>query len=112
MKPMTCNALLAALVALSTCAASNSPNVPKTAYIQVYKHNGSQQCYGGGISPQAMLSELNGIQVYAAEAHSLQGVMFPAVCGGLTGNVNVYTIDAKDKSKAEKRGFKVLQEKD
>ncbi|EGV36520.1 hypothetical protein [Neisseria weaveri] len=33
---------------------------------------------------------------------------YPEVCGGDTGTINVYTIETKDRSEAEKRGFKVL----
>ena len=78
----------------------------------MFKSDGSRQCEGGGISPEAMKSQLQGIRVYAAEKQVLRGMMFPAVCGGQTGSINVYTIAEQDLSEAGKRGFNILKQKD
>lgn len=74
----------------------------------VYKSDGARQCEGGGIAPEIMLKELDGIHVYAARKQLMQGVMVPAVCGGTTGSINVYNIAAEDQAAAEQRGFGVL----
>ncbi|UOO81385.1 hypothetical protein LVJ83_10530 [Uruburuella testudinis] len=76
--------------------------------IQVYKHDGSRQCEGAGVLPETMQNELKGIRIYHAEKSRLEGVAFPAVCGGGTGSINVYTIDTQNQAEAEKRGFSVL----
>ena len=55
-----------------------------------------------------MQAELVGIRVHAAEKSHLPDVMFPAVCGGGTGSINVYTIDAQQRGQAEQRGFALL----
>ena len=88
---------------LTACASlSGSPTV------QVYKLDGARQCEGEGISVAAMQAELAGIGVHAAEKSHLPDVMFPAVCGGGTGSINVYTIDAQQRGQAEQRGFALL----
>lgn len=76
--------------------------------MQIYKPDGSRQCGGSGISPAVMEKELQGIRVYAAGKQTLRGVMFPAVCGGQTGRVNVYTIAERGLPEAKKRGFAIL----
>ncbi|SUA36663.1 Uncharacterised protein [Neisseria zoodegmatis] len=113
MKTISFTALLTGILSLTACAHPNHADGANSRYIQVYKHDGSQQCYAvRGISPEKMANELQGIRIYASGKHVLTGVMFPAVCGGVTGSVNVYTIDAKDRSKAAQRGFHVLEKKD
>ena len=95
--------LLAAVSLLAACAGlSGSPTV------QVYKHDGARQCEGEGITVASMQAELAGIRVYAAEKSHLPDVMFAAVCGGDTGSINVYTIDAHQRRSAEQRGFALL----
>ena len=59
-----------------------------------------------------MKSQLQGIRVYAAEKQVLRGMMFPAVCGGQTGSINVYIISGRDLPEAEKRGFSILKLQD
>ncbi|MDO5638484.1 MAG: hypothetical protein Q4G28_01275 [Neisseria sp.] len=94
------------LTALSACA-----NLSDGQTVQVYQSDGSRQCEGAGVSPEEMQRELDGIRVYAAEKSHLQGVAFPAVCGGATGSINVYTIDAAEQEEAAKRGFNLLNQK-
>ena len=78
-------------------------------HIEVYRSDNAVQCQGGGISPEAMQSELDAIPVFAARKDQLRGVAFPAVCGGTTGSINVYTIQQADQAAAEQRGFRVFQ---
>ena len=95
------------VTALLFTACAHPPQAP-AAQIQVYKSDGARQCEGGGIAPEIMLKELDGIRVYAARKQLMQGVMVPAVCGGTTGSINVYHIAAEDQAAAEQRGFGVL----
>ncbi len=90
---------------LAACAFGGQQEVER---VRIYKSDGSRQCESGGISPETMKTELQGIRVYTAKKQVLHGVMFPAVCGGKTGNINVYTIAAKDQAEAQKRGFFVF----
>lgn len=96
-----------AVAALSLTACLPTTGGSHESRIQVYKHDGSRQCEAG-ISPADMQKELQGIRVYAAEKSELLDRAYPEVCGGDTGTINVYTIETKDRSEAEKRGFKVL----
>ncbi|MDO4248585.1 MAG: hypothetical protein Q4C79_06440 [Neisseria sp.] len=103
--------ILATVLAIGLLTACTLAGQREDARIRVYKPDGSRQCEeGSGIGAQAMKQELHGIRVYAAEKQMLYGVMFPTVCGGQTGNINVYTIAAKDQAEAQKRGFAVLPE--
>ena len=88
---------------LAACASAQN-----TQTIQIYKLDGARQCEGEGISVAAMQAELAGIGVHAAEKSHLPDVMFPAVCGGGTGSINVYNIDAQQRGQAEQRGFALL----
>ena len=88
---------------LAACASAQN-----TQTIQIYKLDGARQCEGEGFSVAAMQAELVGIRVHATEKSHLPDVMFPAVCGGGTGSINVYTIDAQQRRQAEQRGFALL----
>ena len=92
-------------IALAACVAVSDGQT-----IRVYKPDGARQCEGAGISVQEMQKELAGILVYGAEKSALQDVMFPAVCGGGTGSVNVYTIAEADVKQAQARGFALLSQ--
>ncbi|WP_416190303.1 hypothetical protein ACM67B_04360 [Neisseria sp. CCUG17229] len=104
-------AFLCTPLLFSACAVSDVRS-SQTERILVYKSDGSRQCgSGSGVSVQEMLRELDGIKVYTARADVLHGVVFPAVCGGGTPNINVYMIDEKNLNKAQQRGFHLLQNK-
>lgn len=90
------------------CAACTSA-VSDGHSVQVFKHDGSRQCEGKGLSVADMQKELDGVKVLSAGKMVRQDVMFAAVCGGGTGRVNVYTIPASSLSAAEARGFRVLE---
>ncbi|WP_373747428.1 hypothetical protein [Neisseria dentiae] len=116
MKPIFFTALSASVL-LAACVQTSGTAKPETnpqaeERVQIYKSDGSRQCEGGGISPEAIKSQLQGIRVYAAEKQVLRGMMFPAVCGGQTGSINVYTIAEQDLPEAEKRGFSILKQQD
>lgn len=102
MKKLT---LLSMMFVLAACAS----NANHSARVDVAKSDGSRQCEGAGVSPETMQRELQHIKVYAVRKDHLRGVMFPAVCGGGTGSVNVYTISASDVEIAKQRGFHVFR---
>ena len=100
--------LLSSMIFLTACTATSSHT--STAQVDVYKSDGSQQCSGGGVSPEQMQqAELKGMTVLSARKDDLRGVAFPAVCGGDTGKVNVHTIATSDLAKAQQRGFIIFQ---
>lgn len=104
MKPAL-SVLLSALLC-TACAAPDRPSENKL--IEVYRSDESRQCQGGGIGLRQMRPMLHGIPVYAERKDQMQGVAFPAVCGGATGSINVYTIPATDRGRAEQLGFTAL----
>ena len=84
------------------------PASPVSEKVQIYKPDGSLQCgMGKAISSQVMEAQLQGIKVYERKSTS-DGMMHMALCGSATGQINVYTIDQADLSKAESLGFKKL----
>lgn len=93
--------LLLAICFQAACISAPKPPVS----VGVYKSDGSRQCENGGTSPEIMQRELLGIKVYSARKDTLRDVVFPSVCGGMTGNVNVYMIAPKDVPKAKQLGF-------
>lgn len=102
-------ALLTALL-LSACAAAPAPSADKTDTVDIFKPDGSRQCEAGSISLDTMQSQLAGIKVYAARKDFLSNRLFPAVCGGGTGGINVYRIGKTDLPRAQERGFALLPE--
>ncbi|XXQ67308.1 hypothetical protein ACKLNO_06560 [Neisseriaceae bacterium B1] len=99
-------ALLLAICFQAACVSTPSG----AAHVDVYKSDGARQCQGVGVSPEAMQTQFNDIKVYAARKDHLRGMMFAAVCGGMMGSVNVYTIDKKALPQAEQLGFAVFQQ--
>lgn len=94
------------ILLLAICFQAACVSAPKNPeYISVYKSDGSRQCESGGVSLETMQHELLGIKVYSAQKDTLRGVSFPSVCGGMTGNVNVYMIAPHDLPKAKQLGF-------
>lgn len=76
--------------------------------IEIYKSDGSRQCAGAGIEPQTMATELDGVAIYDSRKDQLDR-MYPSVCGGGTGSVNVFTIDKADLEKAQQLGFEIFE---
>ena len=81
------------------------------AVMQVFKPRGSVQCGDRGAAPEAMRAELEriGVRVTSARCAS-DGRMYPAVCGGATGEINLFEIDAADAERARSLGFAPLSE--
>ena len=104
----TPTAALITTLLLTACAHHSGSLKPTPNRIDVYRSDNATQCGGEGISPTAMQSELGNIPVFAARKDHLRGVSFPAVCGGATGSVNVYTIPQTSQAAAEQRGFRVF----
>lgn len=97
--------LVAVLVSIAGCK-HHGPNT-EAALVKVYQSDGSVQCQSGyGNSVAAMQAELTaaGIDVLCGQKGST-GAMYPAVCGGATGAINIYTIHAQNMEAAAKLGF-------
>ncbi|MGL5468036.1 MAG: hypothetical protein ACRDCT_07575, partial [Shewanella sp.] len=97
------------LVMMLQTACTTTPTIP--TQIDVYKSDGSRQCQKENENTSGSLmnmqNQLANIHVYAAHKDYLRNVMFPTVCGGSTGSVNVYTINSTDLAKAQQRGFQL-----
>jgi hypothetical protein len=78
---------------------------------KVFKYDGSTQCNNDGIPLKKMAQELTagGIDVICAQKAS-DGMMYPAVCGGGTGAINVYLIHKENVQDAEALGFASVNE--
>lgn len=76
--------------------------------IEIYKSDDSRQCTDFAIDPEAMAKELDGIAIYDSRKDQLDR-MYPSVCGGGTGSVNVFVIDKADWDKAKALGFEVFE---
>ncbi|STZ56285.1 EF hand [Moraxella lacunata] len=76
--------------------------------IEVHKSDGSRQCADFAIDPETMAKELDGITIYDSRKDQLDR-MYPSVCGGGTGSVNVFTIDKADLEKAQQLGFEIFE---
>lgn len=96
-------------LAFAMLSAACAHAVPEhTALVQVYRSDGSRQCETGSGSPPPVMQrvlEAAGIPVEATRRDQMRDSAFPAVCGGATGSVNVYTIAAKHMPKAQALGF-------
>ncbi|VEG13458.1 hypothetical protein [Moraxella cuniculi] len=100
--------LLAICGVFLTACQSQNPNL-NSARMDIYKSDESVQCGGGGISPEQMRSQLQNIVVYQMRKGQLNRA-YPAVCGGATGSVNIYTIDKGQLAQAEQLGFAPFSE--
>ena len=79
------------------------------AVVQVAKSRGAVQCGERGVAPEAMRKMLEGagMRVQAARCGS-DGRMHAAVCGGATGELNVFDIHQDDLARAQALGFAPL----
>ena len=96
--------IFAVVAGLAACAHTAS----SAAQVQVYRSDGSRQCEqdsGSDTETMQALLEGAGIRVYAARKGHLRDMAVPDVCGGATGSVNVYTIDAAQTAQAQAQGF-------
>lgn len=80
--------------------------------VDIYRYTGSTQCdFGSGISIEVMRQELVDAGItYTNYYTSSDGNAYPSVCGGATGEINVFTIHEKQVPLAETLGFKQLSE--
>ncbi|WII93529.1 hypothetical protein QEO94_01370 [Kingella negevensis] len=103
---------MATSAALAACSVTSNTISGSLKTVNVYRSDNSTQCGSEGVSPESMKQNLGGIQVYQMRKDHLRGVAFPSVCGGATGQINVYTINVKDQTAAEKHGFSVLKQQE
>lgn len=102
--------LLLLVMALGACAAP--PAGPATGaatgapVMQVFKSRSAVQCGDRGTPPEVMRAELErvGIRVHRATCGT-DGRMRPTVCGGGTGELNLFNIAASDQARAQALGF-------
>jgi len=101
-------AWIAAVVITMGCA--NAVGAGDAKSIMVYKHDGTLQCgQGNEVTLKEMAKQLTDAGVtIMAQKKSNDGLMHPAVCGGITGQINLYEIPAQSVGTAQGLGFKVL----
>ena len=98
-------------VALSTTVLSLAACASTQPDTQVFINSGAKQCLGLGKSLDQTAKILTdaGIDNAAASCGQQQGVLFPAVCGGGTPDVNIHTISQADVTAAKALGFKEVK---
>ncbi len=79
--------------------------------VTIYKSDESIQCERLGIAPEVMKVQLTeaGIKVMCAQKGD-SGLSVLAMCGAPTTAINIYVIRVSDWPKAEKLGFKQIEE--
>lgn len=94
------------LLLTMTASAVGNPGQEIARQIKVFKYDQSTQCNNDGIPLKEMKQELTdaGIQVYCAQKGN-DGNPYLAVCGGATGNINIYLIGISDLRLAQRLGF-------
>ncbi len=103
--------LAALLLGCGATAGKPAPEDAATPTVQVFKSRGSVQCGDRGTPPEQMRAELEraGVRVHGAHCGS-DGLMRPAVCGGSTGDLNLFDIPAADLPRAQALGFAPLSQ--
>ena len=105
---MTRYACLVPLLTLAGCQqVMETPEATKDDPVLVYVSAKAIQCeYGGHTTDDtAKVLEDAGITVSASQCAVLTEVMYPAVCGGGSGSINVHTIGSSNLEKAVDLGY-------
>ncbi|VAW99967.1 hypothetical protein MNBD_GAMMA22-1059 [hydrothermal vent metagenome] len=94
---------------LEKCAINAIPKPVEN--IKVYKRDIQAQCQGEPMTPKLMAEQLisQGIIVRCAQKNT-DGLVHAAVCGGTSGNINVFTINKNDAAQAILSGFNNVTE--
>jgi hypothetical protein len=79
--------------------------------VKVFNYDESTQCNDDGIPLEEMQRQLTdaGIAVHCAQKGN-DGNAYPAVCGGASGDINIYLIDRRDVRLAKRLGFRPVSE--
>lgn len=88
-------------------AEREEPPVQAEELIWVYQGRGSKQCEGGGTSLDASAGKLtnNGVTVSDSRCGARTDRMYPAVCGGATGDILLHLINKGSLDAALELGF-------
>ena len=91
-------------------ARANEGDVDLDILALVYKTRGSVQCEGRGVGPEQMSADLlkAGIRV-ERYACGHDGRMRATMCGGATGELNLFSIAARDVARARELGFHAVE---
>ncbi len=94
---------------IETCQTTKPPQLVQ--YQKVYKRDIVAQCQGSVATPESMAKELMALDIDVSCAQkSSDGLIYAAVCGGLSDGINVFRIDKKDVLKAQVSGFRPVTE--
>lgn len=101
-----CVLLVACLFA---CSNDNNPVSNTGVSTLIYKYDGSVQCDHFSISVEEMRAELNLVGIAVLDSYkSSNGWVYPTVCGGGTGKINVFEVYSGALPEALDIGFKIL----
>jgi hypothetical protein len=75
-------------------------------YVDVYKYQGSRQCENGGIPIAEMQRQLQASgAIVTASSCGMDGMAYPAFCGGADGKINIFTVTSNSMNTALSQGF-------
>ncbi|MCP4583895.1 MAG: hypothetical protein GY839_19970 [candidate division Zixibacteria bacterium] len=100
---------VAALMLLTACSNDRNPLNTDDYYVHIYKYDGSIQCEFIGYTVEQMKVQLTMSMIRIVDCYkSSDGMDYPAVCGYITGRINVYVIPRNRLDDALDLGFQVL----
>lgn len=104
--PFTTVALGLALSGALVACADDTP-VPIADSATVYRSAEKRQCEEGGLTSAQSIAALTGagVHVMRSGCGMLAGVMYPAVCGGATGDIVLHEIAGADLPSATGAGY-------
>lgn len=106
-------------VLLAGCISNDKKNAEgdmtetaQSGYELVYISKGAIQCESKGLSLEETAAKLekSGVEVSKSHCGVLTDVMFAAMCGSPTGDINLHLIPADTIANAESAGFKKVAE--
>lgn len=108
---MHTNRMLSSLFLAVVLCGCIQPPLVWSQTVWIYKKAGAVQCVTDGVSFAVMKQTLTseGIEVLSS-CHSDDGFLYPAVCGGASGLINVFEIDVGNLQKAMDLGFNELSQ--
>lgn len=109
MKTLWLSALFLVTGCLHETTSDSKPSVSST--VNIYIESGARQCFpesGKSAQQTAQLLENLQIKVLESKCAAWSNRIYPTVCGGGTGKINIHLISDADLEKAQSLGFNPL----
>lgn len=111
---MSLKTLLMLSVILMVSCSDNLANDTAVKLVSIYINTAETQCNDDGLSLEETSSLLTDASIEFTEPNCgyITGVNYPAVCGGGTNNIYIFTIEESDLIETENLGFADLSSLD